>query len=163
MHREKRSFDISVEYVVVELFRNLAQGTNPPVPALAKAISIHPFALIVWFGNVSLNTCNVSADCHLPCNFPILVTLPLIVITLDFSLGVHSAIHGKIRPGNVRGLWTGDKRYHCGDLLNAPVAVECCGCLLRPRPIARGGIQIRVDRTRLDVVDSNAPAPDLSG
>ena len=43
------------------------------------------------------------------------------------------------------------------------VAVECGGGLLRHRPIARGGIQIRVDRTRLNVVDRDAPAPDLSG
>jgi len=43
-----------------------------------------------------------------------------------------------------------------------PIAVECCGGLLRYRPIARGRIQIRVDRTRLYVVDRDAPAPDLS-
>src|SRR5216683_1674351 len=77
--------------------------------------------------------------------------------------GIHAAIHGKIRPGNVRGLRTGDKRHQRSDLINAPVAVECCGGLLRYRPIARGGIQLRVDRTRLHVVDRDAPAPDLSG
>src|ERR1700746_908673 len=32
--------------------------------------------------------------------------------------GVHSTIHGKIRPGNVRGLWTGDERHQCSDLIN---------------------------------------------
>src|SRR5437867_4334256 len=77
--------------------------------------------------------------------------------------GIHSAIHGKIRPGNVRGLRTGDKRHQRSDLINVSVAVECCGGLLRCRPIARGGIQIRVDRTRLHVVDRDAPAPELSG
>src|SRR5258705_8452794 len=77
--------------------------------------------------------------------------------------GIHSAIHGKIRPGNVRGLRTGDKRHQRSDLINAPEAVECCDSLLRYRPIARGGIQFRVDRTRLDVVDRDAPAPHLSG
>src|SRR5438309_1919309 len=49
------------------------------------------------------------------------------------------------------------------DVINVSVAVECCGGLLRFRPIARGGIQIRVDRTRLHVVDRDAPAPELSG
>src|SRR5712672_766077 len=43
------------------------------------------------------------------------------------------------------------------------IAVECSGGLLRDRPIARGGIQFRVDRTRLHVVDRDAPVPDLSG
>src|SRR5207253_8487998 len=35
--------------------------------------------------------------------------------------------------------------------------------LLRYRPIAGGGIQFRVDRTRLNVVDRDALAPDLTG
>src|SRR6266850_3160194 len=70
--------------------------------------------------------------------------------------GIHAAIHGKIRPAHVRGLRTGDKRHQRSDLINAPVAVECCGGLLRYRPIARGGIQLRVDRTRLDIVDGDA-------
>src|SRR6266581_1477613 len=43
--------------------------------------------------------------------------------------GVHSAIHGKIRPGDVRGLRTGDKRHHRGDFIDVPVAVECRGRL----------------------------------
>ena len=38
--------------------------------------------------------------------------------------GIHSAIHGKIRPSNVGGLRTGDKRHQRSDLINAPVAVE---------------------------------------
>src|SRR5260370_39485102 len=49
-----------------------------------------------------------------------------------------------------------------GDLVNTPIAVERGGGLLGHCPIARCGIQIRVDRTRLDVVDRDAPAPDLS-
>ena len=57
----------------------------------------------------------------------------------------------------------GDKSDHGSDLINVPVAVECGGGLLRYRPIARGGIQIRVDWTRLNVVDRDAPAPDLPG
>jgi hypothetical protein len=76
--------------------------------------------------------------------------------------GIHSAINGKIRPGNVGGLRTGDERHQGGDLFNMPISVERCGGLLRYRPIARGGIQIRVDWTRLHVIDGDAPAPDLS-
>src|SRR6202040_631545 len=40
--------------------------------------------------------------------------------------GNHSAIHVKIRPGYVRGLRPGDKRYQRSDLINVPVPVECC-------------------------------------
>ncbi len=77
--------------------------------------------------------------------------------------GVHSAIHGKIRPGDVRRVRTGDERDQRCDLVNAPVAVQCCGGFLRRCPVARCGIQLRVDRTRLHVIDRDAPAPDLSG
>jgi len=46
----------------------------------------------------------------------------------------------------------GDERHQRGDLINMPIAVERCGRLLRHRPISGRGIQVRVDRTRLDVV-----------
>src|SRR5579864_1416191 len=77
--------------------------------------------------------------------------------------GIHSAIHGKIRSRDVGGFRTREKRRHCGDLLNMPIAIERGGGLLRYRPITRSGIQLRVDRTWLDVVDRDAPVPDLSG
>src|ERR1700682_4596527 len=51
--------------------------------------------------------------------------------------GNHSAIHGKVRPGNVGGLRTRDKRHQRSDLIYMPVAIEGCGGLLRHRPIAR--------------------------
>jgi hypothetical protein len=70
--------------------------------------------------------------------------------------GNHSAIFRKIRPGYVRGLRTGDKRHQSGDLINVPIAVERGEGLLRYRPLARGGIQIRIDWTWLHVVDSDA-------
>src|ERR1700740_292885 len=79
------------------------------------------------------------------------------------SSGSHSAIHGKVRSGDVGGFRTREKRCHCGNLLNMPIAVERSGGLLRYRPITRSGIQLCVDRARLDVVDRDAPAPDLSG
>src|SRR6202790_5626520 len=77
--------------------------------------------------------------------------------------GNHSAIHVKIRPSYVRGLRTRDKRHQRSYLINVPVPVECCESPLRYRPIARGGIRIRVNRTRLDIVDCDAPPSHLSG
>ena len=70
MHREKRSFDIGIEYVVVELFRNLAQRDNPAGAGVGENDIDSPFCLdrlleavkVVQFGNVSLNTGNVAAD-----------------------------------------------------------------------------------------------------
>src|SRR5260370_40720534 len=44
-----------------------------------------------------------------------------------------------------------------------PIAIDGCGGLLRDRPIARRGIQIRIYRTRLDVVDGDTPAPEFPG
>src|SRR6266404_7537535 len=63
--------------------------------------------------------------------------------------GNHSAIHVKVRSGYVRGLRTGDKRDQRGDLINVPIAAQRCEGLLWYRPLARGGIRIRIDRTRL--------------
>src|ERR1700675_372358 len=77
--------------------------------------------------------------------------------------GNHSAIHVKIRPGYVRGLRPGDKRYQRSDLINVPVAAERCEGFLWYRPLARGGIRIRIDPTRLHVVDCDAPARHFSG
>src|SRR5206468_4066252 len=81
----------------------------------------------------------------------------------SYDSGIHSAIHGKVRPSDVGRFRPGDKRHHCSDLINVPEAVERGGGLLRHRPLARGGIQLRVDRTRLHIVDRDAPAPELSG
>src|SRR6202166_2389359 len=77
--------------------------------------------------------------------------------------GNHSAIHVQIGPGYVRGLRTGDKCHQRCALINVHIAVEGWEGLLRYRPIARGWIRIRVDRSRLDIVDGDAPAPYLSG
>src|SRR3989442_14626260 len=40
--------------------------------------------------------------------------------------GIHPAVDGEIRAGNVRGLRTGDERHQRGDLINMPIAVERC-------------------------------------
>src|SRR3989442_12214626 len=72
---------------------------------------------------------------------------------LDIGSGIHPAINGEIRPGNVRGLRTGDERHQRGDLINMPIAVERCGDPLRNRPIARRGMQISVDWTGWSVND----------
>src|SRR5947208_3016160 len=42
---------------------------------------------------------------------------------------------------------------------NLPVAVKSCSGLLRYRPIAHGGIHLRVDGTRLHIVDRDARLP----
>src|SRR5260370_10628430 len=47
--------------------------------------------------------------------------------------------------------------------IHTPVTIKRCGGLLRNGPITRRGIQFRVDRTGLHVVDRDAPATDLSG
>src|ERR1700674_2561750 len=94
------------------------------------------------------------------------VSAPVMSTTGGFMTvgsGIHSAINGNIRTGDVRGLRPGDERHKRADSVHTPVAAERCGGLLRHRPIARRGIQFRVDRTRLDVVDRDTPAPDLSG
>src|SRR5438309_8158782 len=82
---------------------------------------------------------------------------------LSFDSGIHSAIDGKIRPSDVRRLRTGDERDHGSDLINATEAVECGSGLLWHCPLARGGIQLRVDRTRLNIVDRDATTSKLSG
>src|SRR5258708_2423189 len=63
---------------------------------------------------------------HLPPFDLYCVLIHSFAIDRRFSLqsGVHSTIHGQVRPGNVRGLWTGDKRHQRSHLVNAPVAVE---------------------------------------
>ena len=70
-------------------------------------------------------------------------------LSVCIGSGIRPAINGEIRPGNVRGLRTGDERHQRGDLINMPIAIKRCGGLLRHRSIALRGIQIqiRVDRT----------------
>ena len=48
-------------------------------------------------------------------------------LSLGIGSGIHPAINGEIRAGNVRGLRTGDERHQGGDLINMAVAVERCG------------------------------------
>src|SRR5260370_26965490 len=63
------------------------------------------------------------------------------------ALSIHSAIHGKICPGDAGRFRTREKSRHCGDLLTMPIAVEVGDGLLRYRPITPSRIQIRDDRT----------------
>jgi hypothetical protein len=76
--------------------------------------------------------------------------------------GVHPAVHGQIRAGDVRGVGASYECNQRSDLVNVSVAVECSDGFLRYSPITRGRIQIRVDRARLHVVDRDTPAPDFS-
>jgi hypothetical protein len=76
------------------------------------------------------------------------------------SLRVRATVCSQIRAGDVRRLRASHERDQCDDFVNRSVAVERCVGLLGCRPIARRRIQIRVDRTGLDIVDrdgSNGP------
>src|SRR5258708_17413954 len=161
-------------------------GTEAPSIRL-KALRLPPSSRIATFSltpsSVALATAAFTIFCassdeilcffttlaigHLPPLDMYSVLILLYLVTFDLTTGtcsgVHSAIDRKIRPRNVGGLRTGDERHQGGDLINAAIAVESCGGLLRHRPIARRGIQVRIDRTRLYVVDCDTPAPDLSG
>src|ERR1700716_3428153 len=43
------------------------------------------------------------------------VSLQVVLSSYRAGSGIHSAIHGKVRPRNVGGLRTGDKRHQRGD------------------------------------------------
>src|SRR6201999_186643 len=60
-------------------------------------------------------------------------------------------------------LRTGNKGDHGSDVINVPEAIECSGGFLWHGPLAVGGIQLRVDRTRLHIVDRDAPVSEFSG
>src|ERR1700726_27394 len=81
----------------------------------------------------------------------------------SFDSSIRSAIHSKTGPSDVGRLRPGDKRDQRSDLVDGAVAIQRSVCLLRGCPFAGSGIQICVDRTRLNVVDCDAPAPELSG
>src|SRR4029077_16770517 len=89
--------------------------------------------------------------------------LSLLEYPFSFASGISSTIDGQVRAGDVRRFWTGYERHQRGDLVNTPIAVKRRGGLLGRSPFARGGIQLRVDRTRLDVVNRNAPISHFSG
>src|SRR5258708_25832671 len=78
-----------------------------------------------------------------------------------WSSGVHAAIDGQVRAGDVRCIRTGDEGHHRGDIVNMAIAVECGGGLLRHRPVARRGAQFPADRAPPHLVDRDAPAPDF--
>src|SRR5437867_11006443 len=80
---------------------------------------------------------------------------------VDVGSGIHPAINGEIRAGNVRGLRTGDERHQRGDLINMPIAVERCGGLLRHRPSARAGFKTVADGPGRELMKVN-PRPRAS-
>jgi len=77
--------------------------------------------------------------------------------------GVGSAIDSQIRTGNIRGLRTGYERNQRGDFVHGAIAVERSVRLLWRCPITRGGIEIGVDRSRLNIIDRDAAAANFSG
>src|SRR5260370_21139333 len=141
-------------------------ATFSPTPS-SVALATAAFTIFCASSDEILCFFTTLAIGHLPPldMYSVLILLYLCNLRLNDGTcsGVHSAVDRKIRPRNVRGLRTGDERHHRCDLINMPIAVERRGGLLRYRPISRSGIQIRIDRTRLDVVDRDTPTPDLSG
>src|SRR5258708_23969028 len=87
----------------------------------------------------------------------------LLCLSCKLLSGIHSAIHSKIRPGNVRRVRTSDECHHRGDIVSLSIALERGRGLLWYRPITRGGGQIRFHWAGLPLVCRSAPAPDLSG
>ena len=98
-----------------------------------------------------------------PCFPPRASWLRCLLPLYMYSLGVGAAVDGQVGAGDIRRLRPGDESHQRGDFVNLPVAVKRCGGVLGRCPIAGGGIQIRVDRTRLNVVDSDAAFSHLAG
>src|SRR5260370_8070106 len=48
----------------------------------------------------------------------------LVSSSINFRLSIHSAVNGKIRPGNIGGLRTRNECYHRADPLNMPIAIQ---------------------------------------
>jgi hypothetical protein len=69
--------------------------------------------------------------------------------------GVHAAIDGHARAG----FRTCDECHHRGDLFHMPITIERGLSLLRHRPVARRGVQFRIDGAGLNVIDGNASVP----
>src|SRR5580704_18993662 len=91
------------------------------------------------------------------------VTRAVLPLSLLMSSRVHSTIDGKIGARDVRAVGTCYESHHRGDIINMSITVERRGRLLRYRPVSCRRVQVRVDRARLDVVDGDAAATDLSG
>ncbi len=77
--------------------------------------------------------------------------------------GIGAAIDGETRARDVGRFWPGDERHQRGDFIHMPVAFERREGDLWRCPIACGGVQIGIDGARLNIIDRNAPAPDLAG
>src|SRR5215472_14589142 len=65
--------------------------------------------------------------------------------------GVGAAVDSQVCTGDVRCFRTGHEGDQRGNIVNVAVAAESRICYLGCRPLAGGGIQIRVDRARLNV------------
>src|SRR5271170_4742448 len=76
--------------------------------------------------------------------------------------GVGATVHGEVRASDVGRIGTGHEGYQRGDFVNCSEAGERCISLLRHGPIACSRIQIRINRTGLDIVDRDAAASHLS-
>jgi hypothetical protein len=75
---------------------------------------------------------------------------------------IRATVNGQVRACYVGRFRASDECDHRGDLFDVTIPIERrVGCLGR-RPITCGRVQIRVDRARLNIVDRDAPTPNLS-
>src|SRR5258705_8007095 len=77
----------------------------------------------------------------------------------SFDSGIHSAIHSKIRPGNVRRFRTSDECHHRGDLVNLAITPESCARLFPHPPIGPAGSAIPAQPARTRPAPRTSPPP----
>jgi hypothetical protein len=73
--------------------------------------------------------------------------------------GIGATVDGQARARDVGGFRPGHERHQRSNLIHMPIAFERCVGDLGCCPIARRGIQIRIDGTRLNIVDRDARLP----
>ncbi len=72
--------------------------------------------------------------------------------------GVCTTVDSQVRARDVGGFRSGDERYHRGDVIDMPVALQRRAGNLRLRPFAGSGIELRIGGTGLNIVDGDCPA-----
>jgi hypothetical protein len=75
--------------------------------------------------------------------------------------GIGATVNGQVRTRDVRSLRSGHEGHQGSNLINMPIAFKCGDGDLRRCPVARCGIQIGIDRAGLNVVDRDAPSPQI--
>src|SRR6202034_1248974 len=76
---------------------------------------------------------------------------------------VCAAVDGQVCARDVRSLRAGDEGNQCGYFVHGSVTVERGVGYLRRRPITCSGVQVRIDRAGLNIVDRDAAVANFSG